>query len=335
MAYFPSTTKTLDSLPDVNKPKKLNKLFATDYILKKVRLIPAAEIGNFRTGAFFLAFTFGVAGYYFYRKYLEQKMATSHAYYKLLSLPPLNAGNQFIGSVVHEDMSTYRGTLYYRMPEKEFDILYRMRSAFIRGSFDHDKEILIPKKKDGQEGYDVITPFYYYDLNLPNKDGKKEIRQWDGKETIAFEAHPAALAVHRGWIPASLKDRRLRPHDINGVKETIYGTLKKPKTDVHSFRVPNDPTRNYWKNFSLEDFAIFWELPNVLDAKFVYLQQINFGTIDASPSKDIYPRKASIDEAIVENGKQKHLSLDRYYKTNAIQSTSLSALFLYLFYLAA
>ena len=38
----------------------------------------------------------------------------------------------------------------------------------MKGHFHHSKEILIPKDKNGYKGYDIITPFYNYNLLSPD-----------------------------------------------------------------------------------------------------------------------------------------------------------------------
>jgi hypothetical protein len=136
-------------------------------------------------------------------------------------------------------------------------------------------------------------------------------------------------------IPAHLKDRRLRPHDVNKGPEILYGTIRRPNSDIHNFREPNDPTYNLWINFSLEDFAHYWELPNVLDAKYCYFQEINMGKITPQTAQDVFPMKSSIDQVLIENGKDSHLHLDRSYRSYTYLSSACSGLFLYMFYLAA
>lgn len=195
MALFEHTNKVIDTLPSL-KEKKLNKLFGTDFLLQRIRCLSGKEIGNFRTGAMMLGLLFGGMGYYFYSQYHSQKFVSSHAYYKLINLNPLDAGNQFWFNAREAD-EVKEMTLYYRMPRKEFNVKYRMRSAFIRGEFDHDKEILVPNKKNGQDGYDVITPFYYYRKLTLEKDYVS--LHADGKPFDSLVSDRAAIAVFRGW----------------------------------------------------------------------------------------------------------------------------------------
>lgn len=132
-----------------------------------------------------------------------------------------------------------------------------------------------------------------------------------------------------------MKDRRTRPFDINTEKfETIVGTLKLKGNNTHDFNEPNDPTYGIWKNFSLEDFSIYWGLPNRYDSKYVYLQQIDFGDLDPSPAQDVFPQRTNMHEAIVDNGTEKNLRLNRHYKVYSTIAASLSTMFGYMLYLS-
>jgi hypothetical protein len=86
---------------------------------------------------------------------------------------------------------------FYRTPIKEFDNIYRMRSAMMMGQFDHNKEILFPRSKNGEPGYDVITPFYYYDKFVLDNDNTYIDDK--GREVKAEVPERGALAVNRGW----------------------------------------------------------------------------------------------------------------------------------------
>jgi hypothetical protein len=186
--------EVLERLPDPNKQKLLNKVLGTDFLLRRLRTMSGPELGNFRVGAAFLAFTFGGMAYYFYWQYRKTVYMSSMGYYKLINAKSLNAGNQFIFESDNEII--HNPTFYYRMPKKEFDVLYRMKSAFITGQFDHNKEVLIPSKKFGIEGFDVYTPFYYY---RKVKDSPYLQLHSDGKLANGGEALDAAIPVYRGW----------------------------------------------------------------------------------------------------------------------------------------
>lgn len=195
MAFFEHTDKQLEEPLNLQKQKRLSKLLGTDSLLNKIRGLPRRDLGNFRMGAMGLTIIFASMGYYFYRQYYKQKLLSSSSYYKLMNLKPLDAGNQFWWNGKVGD-STDLFSMYYRMPKKEFDIKYRMRSAYIKGEFDHDKEVLIPRKKNGVEGYDVITPFYYYYKEYPSV--YLHLLQ-DGKPFEGKDIERAAMPVFRGW----------------------------------------------------------------------------------------------------------------------------------------
>jgi hypothetical protein len=186
--------EVLERLPDLNKQKLLNKVLGTDFILKRLRNLSGPDLGNFRVGAGFLAFTFGGMAYYFYRQYRKTVYMSSMSYYKLINVKPIDAGNQFM--LVSDPKETTNPTFYYRMPKKEFDVLYRMKSAYIKGQFDHNKEVLIPNSKLGHQGYDVYTPFYYYRKLVESPYLQLHS---DGQPTNGFEAVNAAIPVYRGW----------------------------------------------------------------------------------------------------------------------------------------
>lgn len=83
------------------------------------------------------------------------------------------------------------------MPLKEFNQLYRYRKVSIQGYFDHDKEVLIESTKHGERGYQVYTPFYYYD-NTSLKPSSQMIAG-DGTSTIEQRLQAGGIVVHRGW----------------------------------------------------------------------------------------------------------------------------------------
>lgn len=136
-------------------------------------------------------------------------------------------------------------------------------------------------------------------------------------------------------IPAELKDRRLRPHDFNtGVKQMLLGTIKLSENKKHDFHEPNDPSRNYWNNFSLEDFAHYWDLPNLLDAKHCYFEEINMSDLGVQ-YEDVFPLKPTPFNAIVEDSKNGSFKLDRDYTLFKKASITLTTFFAYLAYLTA
>jgi hypothetical protein len=124
------------------------------------------------------------------------EMKGSQLHYKLINMHPVLVNNEFYElGAMNEARSSF--SWLYRIPIKEFNILYRMRSAMMVGQFDHNKEILFPSFKNGMHGYDVITPFYYYLKNVP--DAENTYLNEKGEAVGQTKVERAALAVNRGW----------------------------------------------------------------------------------------------------------------------------------------
>lgn len=105
------------------------------------------------------------------------------------------------------------------------------------------------------------------------------------------------------------------------------------KKGNHHFSEPNNPTYGVWKNFSLEDFAWYWDLPNMNSAKYVYFQEVNF-TDSGFGSKDVYPNKANVEQAIIEENKDRGRHLDRNYNLAYKTLSFLSGGLFYIFYIS-
>lgn len=197
MNIIERTDKQLE-LPISNQPKKLIGLVGGRSSLNYLRTLTPFELGkslslmslgNFRFGARSLGFTFSLMAYYYYRKYYEQKFVTSESLYRLTKTLPINGNSQFYKQKNVSVDSVGFWDYFYRMPKKEFDVFYRMKPAYLKGYFDHKKEILFPEEKDGIDGYRVITPFYFFSclFDDPSAEEKKIVQDKGG------------LAVDRGW----------------------------------------------------------------------------------------------------------------------------------------
>ena len=92
----------------------------------------------------------------------------------------------------------------------------------------------------------------------------------------SVDVERAAIIINRGWIPATLKDKRSRPHDVNSRKLVKLRGVFRAGKDIHDYKVPNNPDNNEWHNLSLEDIGTFWELPNYDEQKYYYFQQVDF-----------------------------------------------------------
>lgn len=80
----------------------------------------------------------------------------------------------------------------------------------------------------------------------------------------------AGIVVSRGWIPAQLRDKRSRPHELNSRKLVKVQGVWRAGKDLHDYKHPNNPDNNDWNNIALEDIGIYWDLPNFDEQKFYY-----------------------------------------------------------------
>lgn len=132
-----------------------------------------------------------------------------------------------------------------------------------------------------------------------------------------------------------LKDRRMRPYDMNTTQEqTIFGVLKMDrKPGNHNFYNPNNPTFDVWSNFSLEDFGYYWDLPNINVAKYVYFKEVDFRSL-GKIEPDAYPYKTSIDDAVIQENKEQGVHVDRDYKLFYKSCSLLSGALFYMLYIS-
>ena len=49
------------------------------------------------------------------------------------------------------------------MPEEEYNVYHRFKPYYILGQLDYSKEVLIPKTRNGQPGFNVVNPLYCYE----------------------------------------------------------------------------------------------------------------------------------------------------------------------------
>ena len=220
--------------------------------------MPKAERNLVRDGAgLMMLFTGGVA-YLNYRQRIKKEFLRSEAHYRF---------NHVTSNVTPWKQLYFT---WWRMPEIEYNVYHRFKPYYILGQLDVTKEILIPKQKDGVDGYDVINPLYCYE------GGKTNLKALVSGSGDSVDVERAAIIVNRGWIPANLKDKRNRPYDVNSRKLVKLRGVFRAGKDVHDYKVPNNPDSNEWNNLCLEDIGIFWELPNFDEQKYYYFQQVDF-----------------------------------------------------------
>lgn len=138
----------------------------------------------------------GSIAYFNYRERIRKEFLRSEAHYRF--------------SNITENITPWKQLYFtwWRMPDEEFNVYHRFKPYFILGQLDYTKEILLPKRQNGVDGFEVINPLYCYE---GGKVSMKEL--WGGGDPVKVER--AAIIVNRGWIPASLKDKTSRPTEVN------------------------------------------------------------------------------------------------------------------------
>lgn len=199
----------------------------------------------------------GGVGYWNYRERIRKQFLRGEAHYRM--------GQQMQNCTPWKQLYFS----WYRMPEEEFTVYHRFKPYYMMGQIDHSKEILIPKKKDGADGYEVLNPLYCYE------GGKVSFKDMFA-EADPVKVERAGIVISRGWIPSSLKDKRSRPTEVNTRKLTQVKGCWRAGKDIHDYKIPNNPDNNEWHNIALEDIGIYWDLPNFDEQKFYYFQLIDF-----------------------------------------------------------
>lgn len=203
-------------------------------------------MGAFVVGMFTWAFSYAN-----YREFIKKDFLRSEAHYRF--------------NTRLENVTPWKQLYWtwYRMPKEEYNVYHRFKPYYIIGQIDYSKEILIPRKRNGQDGYDVINPLYCYE------GGRVSFKAlFEKKDFVKVDR--AAIVVNRGWIPASLKDRKSRPLELNSRQLIkLQGVFRQGK-DIHDYKYPNNPDNNEWHNLSLDDIGLFWDLSNFDEQKYFY-----------------------------------------------------------------
>ena len=238
-----------------------------------------------RKGAFAAFASTGTLAYFLYRNEIKKEFLRSQAHYRmdknLKNITPWEA-NYFS---------------WYRMPDLEWQSEHRFTPYYVVGQLDVSKEILIPHKKQGNDGFHIYSPLYCYETG--NIDMERL-----AKGQSSFSVERAAIIVNRGWIPHRLKDKRKRPEKNSRQLTKVTGCWKK-SMDIHDYKVPNNPNNNDWHNACVQDMATFWQLPNFNEFKFFYFEAVNLdgkGTVDPiTGEQSKWPLQTRKDEFINED----------------------------------
>jgi cytochrome oxidase assembly protein ShyY1 len=132
------------------------------------------------------------------------------------------------------------------------------------GEFDHSSEIAVKSLRNGEDGYEVITPFYCY------KDSTDVVQP---------------VLVHRGWVHYDYKNDR--KHQIGAVgRQKIKGVVYRP--EGNKFSKQNDLILNEWVKVDANQIAIANLLPNrEVSSKFL-IRQVEYNPINKSLMPVVY-----------------------------------------------
>jgi cytochrome oxidase assembly protein ShyY1 len=140
----------------------------------------------------------------------------------------------------------------------------------IKGIFDYNNKILISTTRSTESGYNVIMPFYCY--NLENKG-------------------PLPILVDRGWVPKIWMKKYDEENEENFNKiESIKGILYKGDKN-NKFSKENDLENKKFFTTRPDELAKYFELSNQeISSKFIIKEIIR------EEDKKIYPEKVTIND---------------------------------------
>ena len=158
----------------------------------------------------------------------------------------------------------YNPTLPQKFPwigmnVKELNNEFAWKPIELNGQFDHSNQVLVAKVKDGEEGFDVITPFYCYS----DENGRVQ-----------------PVLINRGWISYDSKDRY--DHWINSIGPISIKGLVYKGDESHKYSKENELRDGKFHTLRPDEIAAFLTLPNRdLTSQFV-IKQLEFNPINKS-----------------------------------------------------
>jgi cytochrome oxidase assembly protein ShyY1 len=142
---------------------------------------------------------------------------------------------------------------------KQLNENFGFKPIELNGEFDHSKQIFVERIRQGEEGFDVITPFYCYRDEFNNLQ---------------------PVLVNRGWIPFDNKRSNLHLENAGG-NLSIKGFVYKGDTG-HKYSKNNDIAGGKWYTQKPDEIASFLYLPNRQFSSQFMLRQVEFNPINKS-----------------------------------------------------
>jgi hypothetical protein len=172
------------------KSDKIVRLLGIDNFANYVRN-STHNIRAFRVGSLILGTTSLLFWYFLQDSRKARMLLESEGINKLMNAVPMD---------IHKYIqSNSKGGLVNHLSGIT-DIIYNNKLMFYgfkaTGSFDHSREIHVPRVVDGKEGYDIYTPFFYFDYKA--NDLNTHMIYDDLKKKPDFMSE-ACITVNRGW----------------------------------------------------------------------------------------------------------------------------------------
>jgi len=169
--------------------KLYNSLGISNY-LKSVKSTKGAK-----TGFGLLGIVFGSLCYYNYNKSRVFSSKYSEFYQKLHQSHAIDLNSL----IWYNTQKAKYENIISQMNQNDYNNRFFMSRCKVTGSFDHSKEILVPNKKNNEEGYLVFTPFYYADFTGKLVENSAEENNFDNTNLPDRYLQKDAIIVNRGW----------------------------------------------------------------------------------------------------------------------------------------
>lgn len=174
----------------MSKAERIFKGLGLGNYVSSIKSNSLKEIKHFKYAASILGtgiFSFAV---YLYFAERNIRMKQDQLYTTLVSSPVIN-----LNSLSRANSSGENINLIDNISKDNYKHFYFMKQAKITGYFDHTKEILVYRKQNGVEGYDVLTPFYFMDYVNSSANVEKGFKELYPDFAIV----KGGIAVNRGW----------------------------------------------------------------------------------------------------------------------------------------
>lgn len=169
---------------------KLVKLLGVDNFAGYVRS-STHNIHAFRKGCFVL----GIASFfawYFQQAYRRERMLLeSEGINKLMNAVPMDL-HKFIQSYAKGGLTNHLTSIHKVLFESKLKF-YGFKAT---GYFDHTREIHVPRTINNEEGYDIYTPFFYFDYKANDLN---TFLICDDLKKKPVEMSEVCITVNRGW----------------------------------------------------------------------------------------------------------------------------------------